>query len=60
MSQNNIIQWCVVIKPYTMYACCSYEWAIKNNLCIYQIATILLTLDISESIFLEFCGTYYG
>ncbi len=28
MSQDTITWWYVVLKPYTMYACCSYEWAI--------------------------------
>jgi hypothetical protein len=28
MSQDTITWWYVVPKPYTMYACCSYEWAI--------------------------------
>jgi hypothetical protein len=55
MSQDTITWWYVVPKPYIMYACCSYEWAIWGNLCKHQI--ILLTTDILESTFLEFYGT---
>jgi hypothetical protein len=58
MSQDTITQWYVVPKPYTMYAYCSCKWAIQSNLCKYHIAIILLTIDILESTFLEFCGTY--
>jgi hypothetical protein len=52
--------WYVVPKPYTMYACCFYKWAIQGNLCKHQIAIILFTTDILESILSEFCATYFN
>jgi hypothetical protein len=60
MSQDTITWWYLVLKPYTMYACCSCKWAIQSNLCKYQIGIILLIIDISKSTLLEFCGTYSG
>lgn len=60
MSQETITRWYVVPNPYTIYACCSCKWAHWGNLCKHQIAIILLTINISEVTFLEFCGTYFG
>jgi hypothetical protein len=50
----------MVPKPYIMYACCSYKWAIRGNLCKLQIAIILFTTVILKSTLLEFCATYFN
>ncbi len=41
-SQDTITRWYVVLKPYTMYACCSCKWAIWSNLCKHQIVIIFV------------------
>ncbi len=42
------------------YACCSCPWGLRENFCKHQCAIILQNTDISESMLLEFCGTYFG
>ena len=49
-----------VSRPFFKYACCSCPWGLRGNFCKHQCAIILQHTDISESMLLEFCGTYFG
>ena len=42
------------------YVCCSCPLGFRGNFCKQQYAIILQYTDISESMLLEFCGTYFG
>ena len=48
-----------VSRPYLKYVCCSCPWRLWEILCKQQCAIILQYTYISESMLLEFCGTYF-
>ena len=43
-------RWYDISNPYTTYASCSCEWAIRGNLCKHQLAVIKFSTDISWTI----------
>ena len=49
-----------VHRPYLKYACCSCPWGLRGNFCKHQYAIILQHTDVSESMLLKFCGSYFG
>ena len=49
-----------IFRPCLKYACCSCPWGLREFFCTHQCAIILQYTDISESMLLEFCGTYFG
>ena len=49
-----------VSRPYLKYVCCSCPWGLQGNFCKHQCAIILQHIDISDSMLLEFCDTYFG
>ena len=48
-----------ISRPYLKYACCSCPYGLWKNFCKHQCAIILQYIDNSESMLLEFCGTYF-
>ena len=48
-----------ISRPYLKYACCSYPYGLRKNFCKHQCAIILQYTNNSESVLLEFCGTYF-
>ena len=48
-----------ISRPYLKYACCSCPYGLRENFCKHQCAMILQYTDNSESMLLEFCGTYF-
>jgi hypothetical protein len=46
--------------PFTKYACCTYEWALRGNLCKYQVAIFLTCTDLTKENIIQYCGTWYG
>jgi len=43
--------------PFTKYACCTCEWALRGNLCKHQV-DILFTC--TKKYIIQYCGTWYG
>jgi len=46
--------------PFTKYACCTCEWALRGNLCIHQVAIFLTCTDLIKENIIQYCGTWYG
>ena len=47
-----------ISHTYLKYNCCSCPCGLRRNFCKQQCAIILQHTDISDSMLLEFCGTY--
>jgi hypothetical protein len=50
----------VVKFPFTEIFCYTCEWALRGNMCKYQIAVILSCTNISQKDIIHYCGTWYG
>ena len=59
-SQSALGRWYDVLDPYTKYALCSCEWAIRGNMCKHQFVIIKFSANISWNDMLEILGIYYG
>ncbi len=46
--------------PFTKYVCCTYEWALRGNLCKHQVAIFLICIDLIKENIIQYCGTWYG
>jgi hypothetical protein len=46
--------------PFTKYASCTCEWALRANFCKHQIVVLLTCTDLTMENIIEYCGTYYG
>ncbi len=45
--------------PFTKYACCTCEWALRENLCKHQVAIFLTFTDLIKENIIQYCGTWY-
>jgi hypothetical protein len=46
--------------PFTKYACCTCEWALRGNLCKHQVAIFLTCIGLTKENIIQYCGTWYG
>jgi hypothetical protein len=46
--------------PFTKYACCTHEWALRGNLCKHQVVVLLTCIDLIKENIIQYCGTWYG
>jgi len=46
--------------PFTKYACCTCEWALRGNLCKHQVANFLTCTNLIKKNIIQYCGTWYG
>ncbi len=46
--------------PFTKYACCTCEWALRGNLCKHRVAIFLTCIDLTKENIIQYCGTWYG
>jgi hypothetical protein len=46
--------------PFTKYACCTCEWALRGNLCKHQVAIFLTCTDFTRKNIIQYCGRWYG
>ncbi len=46
--------------PFTKYACCTCEWALRGNLCKHQVAIFLTCTNLTKENIIQYCGTLYG
>jgi hypothetical protein len=46
--------------PFTKYACCTCEWALRGNLCKHQVAIFLTCTNLTKENIIQYCGTWYG
>jgi len=46
--------------PFTKYACCTCEWALRGNLCKHQVAIFFTCIDLTKENIIQYCGTWYG
>ncbi len=46
--------------PFTKYACCTCEWALRGNLCKHQVAIFLTCINLPKENIIQYCGTWYG
>jgi hypothetical protein len=45
---------------FTKIFCCTCEWALRRNMCKYQIVVILTCTNISQEDIIHYCETWYG
>ncbi len=46
--------------PFTHYACCMCEWALRGNLCKHQVAKLLTYINLTIEMIIHFCERWYG
>jgi hypothetical protein len=46
--------------PFTQYASCICEWALRSNFCKHQIVVLLTCIDFTTKNIIEYYGMYYG
>jgi hypothetical protein len=46
--------------PFTKYACCICEWALRGNLCKHQVVVFLTCTDLIKENIVQYYGTWYG
>ncbi len=45
---------------FTKYACCTCEWALRENLCKQQVAIFFTCTNLTKENIIQYCGTWCG
>jgi hypothetical protein len=56
-SQHFVNVMCQMKYPFFQYTCCTYEWALRRNLCKHQIVVILTCINITQVNIIKYCET---
>jgi hypothetical protein len=49
-----------ICAPFTKYASCTCEWALRSNFCKHQIVVLLMCIYFTIENIIEYCNMYYG